>query len=204
MAMVGLRYAVFARIKKDGEKRGQEIEYDAGVVVGKMMTADVTYERNTEPLYADDTEAENDNSITGGTVTVGVDDILDPARVVVFGDYEDGEGTGEYEDNGDASPYGGFGYLRVRRKDNVTTFVAYWLHKVQFASSSEAAQTKGSTINWQTPTLTGNLMGVNNNTDGKIRFRRRKEFPTAAAAIAWLNQKAKIADTAAGEVAAQV
>lgn len=201
MAFVGLRYAVFAPIT--AEVRGQEVVYGTGVVVGKMMQADVTYERNTDPLYADDTEAENDNSITGGTVTVGVDDILDPARVVIFGDYADGEKSDEYEDNSEASPYGGFGYMRVRRKEGKTSFVAYWLHKVQFGSTTESAQTKGQNIAWQTPTINGNIMGVNNNADGKMRFRRRKSFDTAAEAIAWLNERAKVTDQAAAAAAAE-
>lgn len=190
MAMVGLRHAVFAPITKETE--GEALVYGTGVIVGRMMQADVTYERNTDPLYADDVEAENDNSITGGTVTIGVDDIEDEARVVVFGDYQDGE-TGEYEDNSQASPYGGFGYVRERRYKGKSSFVAYWIHKLQFGSTTESAQTKANTITWQTPTLTGNLMGVNNNEAGKIRFRRRKEFDKAADAIAWVDEKANLA-----------
>lgn len=193
MAMVGLQHAVFAPITKETE--GTALVYGTGVVVGRMMQADVTYERNTDPLYADDVEAENDNSITGGTVTIGVDDIDDAARAVVFGDYQDGE-TGEYEDNSQASPYGGFGYVRTRRHKGVTSFVAYWIHKLQFGSTSESAQTKANTITWQTPTLNGNIMGVNNNANGQIRFRRRKEFTKAADAIAWVDQLAGIAATA--------
>lgn len=194
MAMVGLRHAVFAPITKETE--GQEVTYGTGVIVGRMMQADVTYERNTDPLYADDTEAENDNSITGGTVTIGVDDISDAARMVVFGDEEDGEG--EYEDNSEASPYGGFGYVRTRRLNGTTSYVAYWLHKVQFGSTSESAQTKASTIAWQTPTLNGRIMGVNNNQNGKMRFRRRKEFDKVGDAIEWVNSLAQLPKATGG------
>lgn len=190
MAMVGLRHAVFAPI--DQEITGQPLVYKPGVVMGALMTVDITYDRNDTPLYADDTEIENDNSITGGSITVGVDDVLDEARVVIFGDEEEGEG--EYEDNSEASPYGGFGYVRVRRKNGKTSYLAYWIHKVQFGSASESAQTKQDTITWQTPTINGSIMGVNNNAQGKIRFRRHKEFDDAGAAIAWVNDMAGIAE----------
>lgn len=194
MAMTGLRHAVFAPIKL--EQYGMPIVYDKGMIVGRMIMADIAYERNTDPLYADDTEAENDNSITGGSITVQVDDILDDARVMVFGDYEVEGSTGEYEDNAEAAPYGGFGYVRVRTHKGKTTYVGYWVHKCQFGASSESAQTRANTISWQTPTMTGRVMGVTDNADGRIRYRRRKSFDTPEAAIAWVNQRAGITTTA--------
>jgi len=200
MAFVGLRYAVAAQI--DTETRGQEITYKPGMVIGKLRSADITYERNSDPLFADDAEAESDNSITGGTITVNLDDLLDDARALIFGDYKDGDSE-EYEDNSDASPYVGFGYVRARRLHGKSIFVAYWIHKTQFGSTSEAAATKERTQQWQTPTVTGNVMGVDNNTDHKIRFRRHKSFDNAGAAIAWVNSKAGVTDTAAGRIAAE-
>lgn len=82
--------------------------------------------------------------------------------------------------------------MRVRVKNGVTSYQAVWYHKAQFGETTENAQTKGQTIEWQTPTLTGRIMGVNDNADGKIRFRRRATFDTAAAAMAWLDAKAGI------------
>ena len=65
MAFVGLLYAVAAPIQQETD--GQPIIYGKGQVVGGMMTAEISYTRNSNPLYADDRVKEEDNSITGGT-----------------------------------------------------------------------------------------------------------------------------------------
>lgn len=193
MAYVGLKYAVFAPITK--ETRGQALEYDSGVVVGKMISADISYTRNTNPLFADDAETENDNSITGGSITIGVDDVSEEAELAMLGMVEDKstEGSKVRREVGDATPYGGFGYVRVKRKGGVTSYRAYWIHKTQLGIASESAATKAESINWQTPTLTGPIMAVVNHADGKNDFRDYEAFADEAAAIAWVNKRANIA-----------
>ena len=193
MAYVGLKYAVFAPITK--ETRGQALEYDSGVVVGKMISADISYTRNTNPLFADDAETENDNSITGGSITIGVDDVSEEAELAMLGMMEDTstEGSKVRREVGDATPYGGFGYVRVKRKGGVTSYRAYWIHKTQLGIASESAATKAESINWQTPTLTGPIMAVVNHADGKNDFRDYEAFASEAEAIAWVNKRANIA-----------
>lgn len=193
MAYVGLKYAVFAPITK--ETRGKALEYGSGVVVGKMISADIRYTRNTNPLFADDAETENDNSITGGSITIGVDDVSEEAELAMLGMVEDKstEGSKVRREVGDATPYGGFGYVRVKRKGGVTSYRAYWIHKTQLGIASESAATKAESINWQTPTLTGPIMAVVNHADGKNDFRDYEAFANEAEAIAWVNKRANIA-----------
>lgn len=198
MAFVGLQYAVAAPIQT--ETPGAPVTYKQGMVIGKMIGANINYTRNSDPLYADDTMAENDNSIVGGTISINVDDLSDEALVAVTGLIEGTAGSGgstpaEYRETGDSSPYVGVGYLRVRRKAGVTSYVAYWVHKCLLAIAQEQAQTKGQTISWQTPTLEGQIMGVVINADGKTDYRTHATFTTQAAAVAWLNGKAGIGDT---------
>lgn len=194
MAYVGLKYAVFAPIKT--EKRGSALEYGSGVVVGKMISADISYTRNTSPLYADDAEAENDNSIVGGSITIGVDDVSDEAELTMLGMVEETATGGTQKvrrEVGDATPYGGFGYVRVKRKGGATSYRAYWVHKTQLSIASESAATKSESISWQTPVLTGPIMAVVNHEDGKNDFRDCVTFAKEAEAIAWVNTRANIA-----------
>lgn len=195
MAFIGMRHVVAAKIAT--ETPGAALTYDAGMVVGKAIQGNLTWDRNDNPLYADDAIAENDNGATGGSIELVTDDLLDAVRAYLLGDEEITVGTSpntttEYESTDEPAPYVGFGYMRVRVKNGVTSYQAVWYHKAQFGETSENAQTKGQTIEWQTPTLTGHIMGVNDNADGQIRFRRRATFDTAAAATAWLDAKAGI------------
>lgn len=195
MAFIGMRHVVAAKIAT--ETPGSALTYSAGMVVGKAIQGNLTWDRNDNPLYADDAIAENDNGATGGSIELITDDLLDTVRAYLLGDEAITVGTGtstttEYESTEDPAPYVGFGYMRVRVKGGETSYQAVWYHKAQFGESNENAQTKGQTIEWQTPTLTGKIMGVNDNASGKIRFRRRATFETAAAATAWLDNKAGI------------
>ena len=195
MAFIGMRHVVAAKIAT--ETPGAALTYSAGMVVGKAIQGNLTWDRNDNPLYADDAIAENDNGATGGSIELVTDDLLDTVRAYLLGDEAISVGTGtsattEYESTDEPAPYVGFGYMRVRVKNGVTSYQAVWYHKAQFGETTENAQTKGETIEWQTPTLTGRIMGVNDNANGQIRFRRRATFETAAAAIAWLDAKAGI------------
>ncbi len=191
MAFVGLLYAVAAPIQTEAD--GQAITYGKGQVIGGMMTAEISYTRNSNPLYADDRVMEEDNSITGGTIKMGVDDVNDDARVMMLGDVkEDDAGEEVYHETGESAPYVGTGYIRVRRKDNKTNYIAYWVHKAIFGIGTESAKTKGQNIEWQTPTLEGSIMGVKNNAALQTRFRERRTFTKESEARTWLNKKAGI------------
>ena len=134
-----------------------------------------------------------DNSITGGTIKLGVDDASDEARVMLLGDVKEGEaGEETYHETGESAPYVGTGYIRVRRKDNKTSYIAYWVHKAIFGLGTESAKTKGQSIEWQTPTLEGSIMGVKNNPALQVRFRERRMFARESEARAWIDKKAGI------------
>lgn len=196
MAFIGLKYAAFAPIVE--ENPGQAITYGKGVVVGKMIGADITYTRNSESLYADDAMSESDNSMTGGTISLNLDDISDEANVAMLGMIHD-ETTGEYDETDTPSPNGGFGYIRVRSLRNKTDYIAFWIYKTQLSIASESAATKAQNVNWQTPTVTGNIMAAQPKADMKNHFRVRKIFQSEADAYAWINAKANITAAAAAE-----
>lgn len=193
MAFVGLEYAVFAPIKT--EVSGQAIEYDAGVVIGAAIGANITLTRNDEALYADNAIVESDNSLTGGTIDINVDDMTDEAQEKVLG-LEKAEDDDHYELTGAPTPYGGFGIIRKRRKGNKTTYVAFWYHKIQLGITSESMSTQQERTTYQTPTLSGKLMGVKNDASMKTRFRAHETFETVAEAYAWINGRANIAAAA--------
>lgn len=195
MAYIGMKYVVAAKVAS--ETPGSPVTYTTGgMVIGKAISGNVTWNRNDNPLYADDSIAEDDNGITGGEIELGLDDMTDDVRVFLLGDKMtagSGDNPATYETGDAAAPYVGFGFIRVRRKAGATTFQAVWFYKAQFGEASEEAQTKGESIEWQTPTLTGRIMGVQNDSTMATKYRVRATFDTEAAARTWLNTKAGIA-----------
>lgn len=196
MAFVGMRYVVAAVLKE--EKIGAAPVYDKGMVVGRAIGADITYTRASNTLKADDVDAESENGITGGTLRINVDDITDDVQAVLLG--QDKTTEDEYDETNEASPNIGVGYIRVRKFKGVTSYVAYWVFKAQLGITSESSATKQETIQYQTPSFEGAMMGVQPDATMKMKFRRRKTFTGENAeqeAYAWLNAMANIAEAAA-------
>lgn len=194
MAKIGLMNPVYAKIKAEAENGA--ITYEDGKIFGKAISASVTFTTNSNPLYGDDTIIENDNSITGAEITLGVDDIDEVDQVALLGSIKTGEtgdtDTTEYQDANVGAPYVGVGYIQVRRKNGVVSYIGNWFHKVQFNKPDEETNTKGENIEWQTDTITGTALGVHIDTSGSAYFRAKKPFTTYAAALTWLKGKAGI------------
>ena len=185
MALIGLRRSMFAPISEEPEQAmpiyGQVVEDN------KAISANITWSRSDDSLYANDVEAETDNGITGGTITMGLDDLSESLQISALGTQAVGtEGDKYLEDTDRAGTPGGYAYLRVRKRHNVVSFEANFLYKITLGQEDEETATRGESIEWQTPEVTGKIMGVYTDASGEAKFRRRKTFPTEAAAIAWL------------------
>lgn len=192
MAFIGMRHVVAATLASHTD--GSEPTYNAGMVIGRAMTANLTINRANNPLRADDVDAEDDNGITSMTVQVGVDDVTEEAQAYL-GLLEEIEGAGNstyYVESTASAKYVGWGYMRVRRYHGVTSYQGIWVYKGLFGINAENAETKQETINWQTPTLDGKAEAVQTRATGDPVFRKKANFTTAAACIAWLDGLANI------------
>lgn len=188
-ANVGMIYPVWAPLTSHTD--GSMPVYGTGRKLQEARNATITKEISDNPLYGDDHIVDNDNGMTGMTVSFESTGLTDEDRAAVLGD--DLRTDGEYWESDNASPKGGFGYIRKMRQGAVNggsvnrTFEAWLILCVQLAEATQATQTREGQIAWGTPTLTGRAEGMYVDDSGKVRFRLHKTFPTAAAAKAWLN-----------------
>lgn len=194
MAIIGLRHPVAAPIT--AENTGAEPTYGTGFVIGHGIQADVTYNTRDNPLYGDDVTIENDKGITDADVNLEVDDLEDAVRQGLLG--EEGNTSQEYMLKDKNPPYVGFGYLRVKMKNNVKKYEAFWLYKAQFSIASDSATTKRQNIEWGTPTLNGKGFAIDVDGTGEPAVRKRKVFETEATGIAWLDALANITAATTG------
>ena len=188
MAKTGMRYVVAAQLKQEND--GALPTYEKGMVIGRAISAEVSLTRTESKLYADDVLAESENAITGGNISIGMDDILEEAQELVFGLVK--TASGEYDDKAVGAPYVGVGYLQERRFKGVVSYLPYWYYKVQFAPMDDKAATRGENVEWQTTTANGTMMGVVKDATQVATFRTHKVCATAEEAVAWLNQMAGI------------
>ncbi len=189
MAKIGLRYPVYSPATETEDA----ISYGVGAVLAKAISANIAIENNDVKLYADDVIAESDTSFASGTVTIGIDDLYDAAKVALL-DYVQGDTvdatTGAKELSvGTASPaYVGFGFYGKVIRNKVPYWRAIWLKKVQFKEPSDEMQTKGEAVEFSTPELEGTIMMA---ADGK--WKEEGTFSTEAGAKAWLDGKCGLA-----------
>lgn len=188
MAEIGMQYPVWAEMT--GESNNTPV-YGAGMVMGKAVSANLSWQREDNELYGDDIVAETDNSVTGYTLDITTTDLVESVEEKILGLQKVGS-TDEYEQTNDPSPYGGHGYIRVITRNNVRLYKAVWYPKIQFSKNSEQSNTKGKSISWGTPTLNGKGLAVYDDAGGKAKFRKQQVFTTLAAAKAYLNSKANI------------
>lgn len=192
MAFIGMRHVVAATIAAHTD--GSEPTYNEGVVVGRAMTANLTINRANNPLRADDVDAEDDNGITGMQIQVGVDDVSEDVQAYLgLLEEVNEQGSTYYLETAAAAKYAGWGYMRVRRYKGVTSYQGIWVYKSLFGIGTENVETKQETINWQTPVLEGKAEALQTRGTGEPVFRKKANFQTAAACIAWLNGLANIA-----------
>lgn len=200
MAVIGLNHLVIAPI--DTYAAGAEPTYDDGMQVGHMMKADLSWKHGDAKLHGDNGLVERDNSITEGALTVGTTHISMAGREMMLGvEKYNTPTTGEvqeYANNDEPAPYVGCGYVASDVDDGTEKYIAYWYFKCQFQQDNENFETKGDSVNYQTPELVGTIFAVKPDTTGKNKFRKFAEFATEAAAIAWLDALAGITQSSGG------
>ena len=187
---VGMMYPVWAPLATCVD--GSLPTYGTGRVVQEARSANVTKEINNNPLYGDDRIVDDDNGMTGMTISFESTGLSMEDRVAILGESVVSTSDDAQWEDDSATPYGGFGYIRVMREDGVRKIEAYFVLKVKFQEESQETATKEGSITWRTPTLNGRAAGHDVDGSGKLRFRQHKVFATAAAAKDWLNTKLNV------------
>lgn len=180
--------------------------YEKGFVVAKAINFTGTPNKNDVDLYADDGVAETDKSVKDWGTSLGIDDLSLKNQATLLGHtYTEAKAGSSGEENTpesvevgteDVAPYFGVGFYKRRRKNNVTSFTVIWLYKVQHSEPTENAETKGDTVNFQTPTIEGKAYPVEITENGKTKMSigKRLVFGTEAEAKEWLFKQAKITE----------
>ena len=178
MAKIGLnnfRYAV-ATIGPNGA-----ITY--GAVKKPAKAVSFSFEPNTSDakLYADDSLAESDNRVTGGTCTMGIDRLDAETMAEILGHEYNNETKEVVSNVNDIAPYVGVGRIVRIMVDGVQNFRATFLAQCKFAEPSADDNTMGESVEFSTYELSGTVVVP---ADGN--WRREKVFTTQADAIAYL------------------
>lgn len=183
MANIGLSRPTFAKLNPDGT-------YSDGIRLSKAVNINLNVNWNTASVSGDNVIAESTREFKDGTIDLGIISIPVAAYDTVFGHEvtTDEDGTVTIVDKtDDIAHYGGTGFVIEDIDNGEKVYVAVWLKKTQFSETSMSATTKGEAITFQTPTLSGTILALDDKT-----WRERKIFKTEQAAYDYIDEIAGI------------
>lgn len=183
MAYVGLAKPVIAKL----DESGASPRYTNGFVCGKAIAIDIDPQYAEGSLYGDNATAEYDKEFTQANVTLNTTTLPVESASTMFG-HEVKEETKEVISKTSDSPnYVGTGIYVSERVNGKRTFVGIWMHKVKYSEGKSSYKTKGSSIEYQTPSISGQAVGLDSG-----EWKETKTFDTKEEAESWLFEKAGI------------
>ena len=188
---VGMMYPVFSPIVSHTD--GSMPNYGTGFVIQEARNATINREYQNNPLYGDDRIVDDDNGMTGLTISFESTGLSDEDRVKLLG--EEAYGTTAQWVSDNETPWGGFGFIRKMRKDGTKKFEAWITLKIKFQEETMTTATKEGSITWNTPTLNGRAAGLYVDSSDKLRFQMHQTFDTIAAAKNFLNTALNVSTT---------
>ena len=168
--------------------------YTNGMVVGEAVSEEVNPNYAEGALYGDDKQVESEKEFSNADVTLGTTDLPISAASLLFG--HEVSGTEIIYRSSDVAPYVGVGTVIPEKINGVRKYVALIIVKTQFAENAESYTTKGESITFSTPTISGKAI-----TGDDDKWKVRKEFATEAEAETYVKNFLNIADTVAAPVA---
>ena len=179
MAKIGLnnfRYAVATINESTGI-----ISYGTVKKPGKAVSFNFEPTNSDAKLYADDSLAETDSRVTGGTCTMGIDRMDAETMAEILGHTYDSNTNEVVSNVNDVAPYIGVGRIVRVMVDGTQKFRATFLAQCKFAEPSADDNTMGESVEFSTYELNGTVVVP---TSGN--WRRENTFSTQEEAINYL------------------
>lgn len=193
MAIKGLSIPVFGKYTN----ASGTISYSEGKTIGHAIEYNIDVETSdNNPLYGDNMIIEHDNgTFQSGTLTLNTSELTGEVSKWLLGLTENtvSVGTGqtatsvtEYVFDDDLKPLAcGFGIIELHQIDDVDHYKTVILNKVVPNIPSNAATTRGETIDWQTQEITFRIERAE---DAKHAWKREAWHVSEADALAYLQQ----------------
>lgn len=164
--------------------------YSGGFKCGSAVGTDVTPQYNEAKLYGDNVLKESIKEFKYADVTLNVTELPIVAADAMFGHKVDTETNKITYNASDVANYVGYGFYASETIDGETTYIAAILPKVKFSESADSYATKGDSIEFKTPSLSGNAL-ANESGDWKVKQTFKKEDE----AIAFIKEYLGVTDT---------
>ena len=182
MAKIGMEYIVIGELDESATSAATA-KYTKGRYLGPASTFNGSPTANDVKDYGDDRTVETDTSVTGGTLSIELNERTAEVYCQVLGHTlsEDGEVLANTED---IAPFLGVGAVGKSRRSGKTTYTGKFYYKTQFREPSDENATKQESTSFTHTTLEGSLFQMESGD-----WKSEKEFETLTEAKEWLDKK---------------
>ena len=150
-------------------------EYGTGKWLDKLMRVKVSPEYDTPTVYADDGVAEQIHIFKNAGVELGTTTIPAETEPIIFGNTYDATKQSISDKEDDTGSFCGFAFFICERIDGEDVYIVHFLKKVRFKMPADEFETKGETISFKTPVITGTAYA---DKTGQWRDRHRCKTPS--------------------------
>ena len=155
---IGLTNLTFAEMLTDvppvGATPGSSTYYTAERLLG-AITANFSPNASNDTLFADDGPYDTASTLGAMSLELNVADIPAPQRAKILGQKYDADTGLLTASADDVPPYMAVG-MSIMKSNGAKRLI--WYLKGKFTAPDDNNQTKADSINWNTPTITGNFL----------------------------------------------
>lgn len=183
MAYYGLSNPYIAKLDVSTNK------YTDGFKCGAAVGTEIKPQYNEAKLYGDDTLQESAKEFKYADVTLNTTYMPIEAADVMFGHKVDTETNKITYNANDEANYVGYGFFAKEMVQGKTSFIAAIIPKIKFAEGDDSYTTKGDSIEFKTPSLSGTGMA---NSEGV--WKVKETFTTETEAISFIKEYLNITE----------
>lgn len=181
MAKIGFEYVVAGELDESVSKDAETAKYKNAREIGPAAKANGSPTTSDVKDYGDDHAVETDVSVTGGAVSLELNEPTLENEAWILG-HKYAENGGMIRNANDIPPFVGIGFVGKSRRDNKTVFKTKIYLKAQFKEPNDENQTKQENITFSHTTMEGNLYQLENGD-----WKKEQEYTTLDAAKAALD-----------------
>lgn len=161
MAKTGFEYVVAAKLNTSVSKSKATAKYTEARVISPAAAVNGSPTTSDVKDYGDDRTVETDVSVTGGTLSLELNEPTMENEAWMLG-HEVEETGGMVRNVNDIPPYLGIGFVGKSKRDGKTVFKSKVYLKSQFKEPNDENQTKQENVTFSHTTLEGNLFQLEN------------------------------------------
>lgn len=184
MAKIGFEYIVAAELNMETETDAKNVKYTKGKEIGPGANVNITANSGDVKDHGDDRTLITDVSVTGGTISLELNEPTLEAEAWMLGHKYETE-AGIVRNTEDVPPYLGIGFVGKSRssKKTGTTYRAKIYLKTQFKEPGDSNATKQESVTFSHTTMEGSIFQLKNGD-----WNMDKEFETLKEAKSFIDK----------------